>query len=407
MLCLTGISELLTMPRGPRDASDPLGLVTDAALVIDAGRIRWLGPRGDLPRELAGIATQDLGGRVVLPGLVDPHTHLVFAGDRASDFEARCRGETYESIARRGGGIRTTVRATRAASFEALFEGARPRLAALLEAGVTTVEIKSGYGLDVPTELRQLGVIRALGRAGPQRVRATLLFHLMPEAYATDRPAGIAALSELMALAVSEGLADDVDVFCEEGAFAPNEADELLSAARAHGLAIKAHVDQRSATGFASRAAALGARSLEHLEQLDDAGIDAMAEAGTVAVLLPSASLFLGDAARPPVSRLRARGVPMALATDLNPGSSPTFDPWLVATLGCTWYGLTPFEALRGLTAEAACALALEDGTGSLVAGGPADLCVARGARWQDLLYGLGHRPIAETWIGGQRVVRA
>ncbi|MCC6620472.1 MAG: imidazolonepropionase [Deltaproteobacteria bacterium] len=396
MRVVTGIRQLLTMVA--RDG-DPLGIIEDAAIAIDdAGRVAWTGRAADAPSSAARL---ELGGVVVLPGLVDPHTHLVFAGDRAADFEARCRGESYVAIAQRGGGIRTTVRATRAASEDELVRLASPRLAALAAHGVTTVEIKSGYGLDVETELRQLRAIARLSALGPQRLAATLLLHVVPDSHAADRAGWLTTIErELLPAAV--GLADAVDVFCDVGAYTRDEAWRALVAARALGFRVKAHVEQLTATGFGVDAAAMGALSLEHLEHAGDEVVAAMARAGTVAVLLPTASLFLGDAARPPVAALRAAGVRLALATDLNPGSSPTFDPWLVATLACTWYGLTPAESLLGVTAHAAAALGRGD-VGRLAPGAWADLAVARPdlPDWRHLVYGLGHRPIARTVIGG------
>jgi len=393
----TGMSQLLTMVG--RD-DDPLGIITDAALLVDDdGSVTWVGPERDAPEREGEVI--DLRGAVVLPGLVDPHTHLVFAGDRAADFEARCRGESYLAIASRGGGIRTSVRATRAASEEALVELALPRLAALAAHGVTTVEIKSGYGLDVATELRQLRVVDRLRAETRQRLVPTLLLHLVPDEHADDRAGWIRlVVDELMPLA--RALAEAVDVYCDAGAYTRDESLVLLRAARAQGFRIKAHSEQLTATGFGADAAAIGALSLEHLEHASPEVVRAMADSGTIAVLLPMASLFLGDAARPPVAALRAAGVGLALGTDLNPGSSPTFDPWLTATLACTWYGLTPVEALLGLTARAADALGHHD-VGRIAPGSRADLAVARPAiaDWRHLVYGLGHRPITRTFVGG------
>lgn len=399
MLIFKGISQLLTMPV-TESSADPLGLVQDAGLAIDDGHVVWVGPEHEAPPG----EVIDLGGVVVMPGLVDPHTHLVFAGDRARDFVARSAGESYESIARRGGGIQTTVAATRAASADELVRAGRERLERLLRRGVTTVEIKSGYGLSLTDEVKQLEVIRRLGTEGPQRVVATLLLHMVPSEW-RDRRAGWVDLvrHELLSEVWKRGLADHVDVFCETIAFTPEESQVLLSAALGFGFEVKAHVDQRSATGFGARAARMGALSLEHLEHAEEETIEAMAQSGTRAVLLPAASLFLGDAARPPVAALREAGVRMALATDLNPGTSPTFDPWLAATLGCTWYRMTPSEALRGLTVEAALALGLRDGTGTLAPSAPADFVVTRVRQWEELLYGLGHEPVVETWVAGTR----
>jgi len=402
-----GIRQLLTMNGPGPDPVAMLGRIDDAVVVADAGRVVFAGPAALAPPARDGDTRVDLGGAVVMPGLVDPHTHLVYAGDRAADFEARCRGETYTAIAARGGGIRTTVRATRVASEDALVALASARLAALAAHGVTTVEIKSGYGLDVATELKQLRVVAHLAARRPQRLVPTLLLHLVPDEHAAARDAWLAIVTREL-LPAARGLATAVDVFCDVGAFTALEAQALLAAARAEGFEVKAHAEQLSATGFGAAAARLGARSLEHLEHASPEVIAAMAEAGTVAVLLPTASLFLGDAARPPVAALRAAGVPMALATDLNPGSSPTLDPWLVATLACTWYGLTPAESLLGLTRHAARALARDD-VGVLAPGAHADLAVARADvhDWMGLVYGLGHRPIARAFVGGVEITRA
>lgn len=409
MQVFVGIRELLTMTGSGASPEAKLGAIADAAVAVDDdGRVAWIGPRAGLAASpFAGSPEVDLGWRVVLPGLVDPHTHLVFAGDRAADFEARCRGDSYAAIALRGGGIRTTVRATRAASEAELEALARPRLAALAEAGVTTVEVKSGYGLSVADELKQLRVARRLAATGPQRLVSTLLLHIVPDEHRDDRAGWIRlACDELMPAAREDGLADAVDVFCDVGAFTRDEARALLERGRELGFGLKAHAEQLTATGLGVDACRLGARSLEHLEHASPEVIAAMREAGTVAVLLPGASVFLGDPARPPVAALRAAQVPMALATDLNPGSSPTADPWLVATLACTQYGLTPAEALLGLTRHAAAALGITDGRGAIAVGGPADLAVAGPeiASPRHLLYGLGHRPIAATYVAGDRI---
>jgi imidazolonepropionase len=404
----TGISTLLTMDGRDCGLGAPaearLARIDDAALVTRGESILWLGPRTALPDTIEGPTT-DLGGRVVLPGLVDPHTHLVYAGDRAADFEARARGETYAAIAARGGGIRTTVRATRAATDASLLALARGRLARLLEAGVTTVEVKSGYGLTIADELRQLEVVRDLG--GPQRLVPTLLLHVIPDEFIDDRAGWVDLVrQQLLPEARRRRLASQVDVFCETSAFSPAEAQSILSTAIALGFEVKAHSEQLSASGFGAAAASMGALSLEHLEHASDAVIQAMSASGTVAVLLPTASLFLGDAHKPPVAALRHAGVRIAIGTDLNPGSSPNFDPWLAGTLACTWYGLTPAESLLGMTVHAAQALGLDDGTGCLSVGGPADFIVAHCDRWEGLLYGLGHRPIDAVWLRGREVAR-
>ncbi len=404
MTVFKGISQLLTMGRARStepEAKSQLALIENAALAIEAGHVSWVGPEAEAP---ACDDVVDLGGVVVMPGLVDPHTHLVFAGDRAADFEARARGESYEAIARRGGGIRTTTAATRAASFDELLVLARDRLSRLLENGVTTVEIKSGYGLSVAAEMKQLEVIRRLGEDGPQHIVSTLLLHIVPPEFAERRDAWLDVVRyELMPEVWERRLADHVDVFCETTAYTPEEAQVILSSALGVGFEVKAHTEQLTASGFGIRAARSGALSLEHLEHASVELIEAMARSDTRAVLLPTASLFIGDAHRPPVEAFRAAGVGMALGTDLNPGTSPTVDPWLVGTLACTWYRMTPAEALRGMTVEAARAIGLEDGTGTLTPGAPADFVVTRVKRWEELLYGLGHRPVAQTWVAGLR----
>ncbi len=400
---VVGISTVLTMDGTGASAEERLGAIDDGALVIEDGLVTWIGPRDALPT--TDKSAVDLGGRVVLPGLVDPHTHLVFAGDRAKDFEARSRGESYASIAARGGGIRTTVHATRAASRETLHALGRERLARLLEAGVTTVEIKSGYGLSIDDELRQLEVISSLAAEGPQRLVPTLLLHIIPDEYRDSRATWVDLVrQELLPRARAQNLASHVDIFCETSAFTAKEAQAILSTAVGLGFEIKAHTEQLSASGFGATAASMGALSLEHLEHASDEVIAAMAASGTVAVLLPTASIFLGDSAKPPVAALREARVSMAIGTDLNPGSSPNFDPWLSGTLACTWYGLTPAESLLGMTAHAAMALGLAETAGRLRVGAPADFVVAHASRWEALLYGLGHRPVAEVWCAGRKI---
>jgi len=405
-LLLTGIAELLTMPREGRSEASPeeaLGLIRGAAVAIEAGRITWVGAEGEAPR---GWARRDLGGAVVLPGLVDSHTHLVWAGDRAPDFEARCRGVSYAELAAAGGGIRLTVAATRAADRDTLVALARPRLEALLAHGCSTVEIKSGYGLSLDAELKQLEAIALLAEAGPWRIVPTCLAaHIVPDEYAGRRDAYVALVTdELLPQVAARGLARFVDVFCDVGAFTLPETLRVLDAAARLGFGLKVHGEQLSATGVARAAAERGATSLDHLEHVDADGIEAMARAGAAAVLLPGASIFLGDATRPPTRALIEAGVPVAVATDCNPGSSPTTHIWLMATLACSWYGLEVHEGLRGITCAGARALGLTDGTGSVRPGGPADLAVCDVASWRHLLYGLGHAPVRETWIGGRRV---
>ena len=321
---------------------------------------------------------RDMGrGGVMTPGLVDCHTHLVFGGARADEFEARLEGASYEEIARRGGGILSTVLATREASEQTLFNAALPRLKALVEEGVTTVEIKSGYGLDVANELKMLRVARRLGEELPVRVLTTLLgAHALPPEYENDSDGYIELVcNEMIPAAAAEGLADAVDVFCEKIAFSVAQCERVFKAAQAHGLPIKAHAEQLSNLGGAAMAARHGALSADHIEYLDDAGIAAMREAGSVAVILPGAFHTLRETQQPPIAGLREAGVPMAVATDANPGSSPIFMPTLMLNLACTLFRITPQEALAGMTANGAAALGLK-GQGQLHEGAVADLCV-------------------------------
>ncbi len=381
------------------------GAVRDGALVIDAGRITWVGPEAELPAELrrAPGATVDAGGRWLTPGLVDCHTHLVFGGNRAREFEARLGGATYEEIARAGGGILSTVSATREASHELLLDTARRRVEALCHAGLTTVEIKSGYGLELDTELRMLEVARALGTSLPVTIQTTLLgAHTLPSEYRDDR-AGYLDLvcSEMIPLAASRGLADAVDAFCEGIAFTPEEVARVFETAANHGLPVRLHADQLSDLGGAALAARHGARSADHLEHTSADGVRAMADAGTVAVLLPGAFHFLGGGRRPPVDAFRHHGVPIAVASDLNPGSSPVVAPLVVLNLACTLFGLTPEEALAGMTREAARALGMEGEVGTLEKGKRADLALWDVDEPAELPYWLGGNPCVRTVYGG------
>lgn len=388
-------SHVATMVAG----GEAYGAVRDGAVVVRGGRIVWVGPEADLPRELDGGAVLDAGGGWVTPGLIDCHTHLVFGGDRAGEFERRLQGATYEEIARAGGGIVSTVRATRGASDTELLEWGRARLELLAERGVTTAEIKSGYGLDVDTELRMLRVARTLGTATGVRVQTTLLgAHALPPEFADDRDAYVRLVcEEMIPAAAAAGLADAVDAFCEEIAFTPAECDRVFDAATAHGLPVRLHADQLSDQGGAALAARHGARSADHLEHASEEGVRAMAAAGTVAVLLPGAAHFLRDATVPPVDALRSRGVPMAVATDLNPGSSPLLDPVLALSLACLLFRLTPEEALGGMTRVAARVLGLEDEIGTLEAGKRGDLAVWDVAHPAELAYWMGGAPCSSV----------
>ncbi|MCG6657248.1 imidazolonepropionase [Halomonas campisalis] len=353
--------------------------------VIVAGeRIERVAPMSELdPETLAGCTVMASGG-VMTPGLVDCHTHLVFGGSRADEFEQRLEGVSYEEIARRGGGILSTVAATREASEETLFAAARPRLQALIDEGVTTVEIKSGYGLSVADELKMLRVARRLGEALPVRVVTTLLgAHALPPEFKDDSDGYIRLVcEEMIPAAAAEGLADAVDVFCETIAFSVAQCERVFEAAEAHGLPIKAHAEQLSNLGGSAMAARHGALSADHIEYLDEAGVAALREAGSVAVLLPGAFHTLRETKLPPIAALREAGVPMAVATDANPGSSPIFDPTLMLNFACTLFRLTPQEALAGMTAHGARALGLDDrrfsdlALGRIEAGAPADLCL-------------------------------
>ncbi|MDN3557864.1 imidazolonepropionase [Halomonas maura] len=347
------------------------------AVIVEGEHIARLIPMRQLDAALAE-GCRDMGhGGVMTPGLVDCHTHLVFGGGRAGEFEARLEGASYAEIARRGGGILSTVAATRQADEDALFAAALPRLEAMLADGATTVEIKSGYGLTVADELKMLRVARRLGEALPVRVVTTLLgAHALPPEYRDD-PDGYIDLvcDEMIPAAAAEGLADAVDVFCETIAFSVAQCERVFRAAEAHGLPIKAHAEQLSNLGGSAMAARHGALSADHIEYLDEAGVRALREAGSVAVILPGAFHTLRETRVPPIAALREAGVPMAVATDANPGSSPLFMPTLMLNLACTLFRLTPSEALAGMSAHGAAALGRPE-LGRLREGAPADLCV-------------------------------
>ncbi len=372
----------------------PYGAIERGAVAVRDGRIAWVGAASDLPEAHRGLTpVLDGQGGWVTPGLVDCHTHLVFGGNRAREFERRLAGASYEDIARGGGGILSTVRATRQASDEALLADACRRLAALAARGVTTVEIKSGYGLDTATELRMLAVARRVGERTGVRVKTTLLgAHAFPPEYAHDREGYVRLVCEdMIPRAAEQALADAVDAFGERIAFTPEECSRVFEAAKAAGLPVRLHADQLSDQGGAALAAEHGARSADHLEHTSEAGVRALARSGTVAVLLPGAAHFLGDRTVPPVESLRAHGVPIALATDLNPGSSPLLDPLQVLSLGCLLFRLTPEEALEGMTRNAARALGLGDEIGTLRVGKRADLA----------LWAVGHPSELAYWMGG------
>lgn len=386
--------------------AEPYGAVREAALAVRDGRILWVGHRDVIPDGVLGRQTEtvDLGGRWVTPGLVDCHTHLVFAGDRADEFERRLLGESYEEIARSGGGIRSTVAATRAASFDSLLGAAERRLRALASEGVTTVEIKSGYGLELDTEMRMLRVAIELGRRNPIRVVGTLLgAHALPEEFEGRSAEYLEVVcGEMIPQAAEEGLAGCVDAFCEGIAFTAEECGAVFDAAKAHGLPVRLHADQLSDSGGAALAARHGALSADHLEFTSEMGVRAMAAAGTVAVLLPGAFYHLRQTTVPPVDALRESGVLIALATDANPGSSPVLSPLAILHMGCTLFGLTPEEALTGMTRNGARALGLGDEIGTIEAGKVADFAVWDVGHPRELCYWLGGTPCHSVISGGE-----
>ena len=370
----------------------PYGAIEDAAIGITGDRIAWVGARKD-----AGTAREriDLKNRWVTPGLIDCHTHIVYGGDRANEFELRLKGATYEEIARAGGGIVSTVTATRAASESELVESATRRLEPLLDEGVTTVEIKSGYGLDLETERRQLRAARALGKRLPVTVRATCLAaHAIPPEFKDRSDAYIDLVcDEIIPAVAREGLVDAVDAFCEKIAFSPAQTRRVFDTARRLGIPVKLHAEQLSDLNGAALAAEYGALSAEHLEWANPDGIAAMAKAGTVAVLLPGAFYALRETKLPPVDGFRAAGVPMAIATDSNPGSSPALSLLLMLSMACTFFRFTPEETLRGVTVHAARALGLAASHGAIEAGKAADLVVWDVARLAELAYWIGGNP--------------
>ncbi|NIE76007.1 imidazolonepropionase [Pantoea sp. Ap-967] len=375
-------------------------VIEDAAIVTHEGLIEWIGPRAELALVKAE-RTVDLGGAWVTPGLVDCHTHAVFGGNRSGEFEQRLQGVSYAEIAAQGGGIASTVRATRSASEDELFASARQRVQALMRDGVTTVEVKSGYGLDLANERKMLRVARRLADELPLTVRATCLAaHALPPEYAGRADAYIAHIcDEMLPALAGEGLVDAVDAFCEHLAFSPAQVEKVFIKARELGLPVKLHAEQLSSLHGSSLAARYQALSADHLEFMTEEDAIAMAKAGTVAVLLPGAFYFLRETQLPPMDALRRHGVKIALASDLNPGTSPGLSLRLMLNMGCTLFRMTPEEALAGVTLHAATALGLGDSHGSLETGKVADFVAWQIARPADLAY----------WLGGdlpKRVVR-
>lgn len=374
------------------------GIIDDGALITNGTQITWVGRRNDLPDVMARETDEshDLGGTLVTPGLIDCHTHLVYGGHRSDEFELRLQGATYESIARAGGGIRSTVAATRASSEQLLYERAMQCACVLMREGVTTLEIKSGYGLSLADEAHCLRVARRLGTALPVTVRTTFLgAHALPTEFDGRADAYIAAVCAWMPELIAEGLVDAVDAFCDTTAFTASQVQRVFEAARANGLPVKLHAEQRVGSGGAELAASFEALSCDHLEYLDDTGVAAMQVSGTVAVLIPTAYYFLRESQIPPVSALRRAGVPIAVATDHNPGSSPGLSLLLAANMACTLFGLKPLEAVQGITVNAARALGMHD-RGRLVAGQRADF-----VSWD-----LDHPNKLAYWMSGVRAQR-
>ncbi len=391
-----------------RSGGAAYGAIPDGVVAVTDDRLAWVGPRAEFPDD--GIGPQsnvhDVAGAWMTPGLVDCHTHLVFGGDRADEFEARLQGASYAEIARAGGGIRSTVRATREASPSELQEGAVARARHLLSQGVTTLEIKSGYGMDVATELTMLRAARGVGESLPLTVKTTLLaLHALPAEYEGRREEFLSlVLEELLPAAVEEGLVDAVDAFCEGIAFTPEECSTFFRAAADLGLPVRLHADQLSDRGGAALAAGFSALSADHLEYTSEPGVRAMAAASTVAVLLPGAFYYLRQTQIPPVDACREHGVPIALATDVNPGSSPILSLLTILNMGCTLFGLTPEEALAGVTRNAAKALGLGNETGTLEPGMRADLALWDVGHPRELAYWIGTNPCRSVIKGGVEV---
>jgi len=378
------------------------GLIENGAVVISADRIKWVGAEKELPDEFAGLQGKNLEGRLVTPALIDCHTHLVYGGSRATEFELRLNGASYEEIARNGGGILSTVTATRNASEDELLAQSLPRLDAFLAEGVATIEIKSGYGLDIETEIKMLRVARQLGKERSVRVKTSFLgAHAIPPEFSGKADAYIDFVCEEVLPAVHyENLADAVDGFCENIAFSPNQISKVFEKAKSFGLPVKLHAEQLSNLGGATLAAKYGALSADHLEFLDQTGVEVMSESGTVAVLLPGAFYTLRETQLPPLDSLRKAEVPIAIATDCNPGSSPLTSILLCMNMSCTLFRMTPEEALCGVTIVAAQALGIGDEVGTIEVGKKAELAVWNVDQPAELAYRVGFNPLEEMVIG-------
>lgn len=383
------------------------GLIPQAGMAIKDGKIAWVGPMRALSASPADLAhhVEELHGRCVTPGLIDSHTHLIYAGNRAHEFELRLRGASYEEIAKQGGGIQSTVNATRAASEEDLFQQSLVRARAILNSGVTTLEIKSGYGLDLETELKILRVAQRLEKVLPVTIRKTFLgAHIIPMEY-KDKPDAYVELicQEMIPRVAKEKLADAVDVFCETIAFNLEQTERVFRTAKEYGLGIKCHSEQLSDSGSAALTAQYHGWSVDHLEHVNQEGIKAMAEAGTTAVLLPGAFYYLREKKLPPIDLLRQYRVPIALATDCNPGTSPIMSLLIILNMACTLYRLMPEEALLGVTCHAAKALGLSKTHGTLTVGKAADFAVWDIAHPAELTYYIGYNPLQCIVKGGHK----
>ena len=401
MILCDAMDLLLTNARIATMNGDEYGVIDDGAIAVADGHIAWIGPHAEAPA--AGpAAVRSVEGRWITPALIDCHTHLVFAGDRSAEFEQRLRGASYEDISRAGGGIMSTVAATRAASANELYAATLPRLQTLADEGVATVEIKSGYGLDIQNELKMLAVARQLGEALPLTVRTTLLAaHAVPPEYREDADAYVSLIcDELLPEVAAAELADAVDAYCESIAFSTDQVARIFTRAAEFGLPVKLHADQLSEGGGAALAAAFSALSADHLEYTTEAGVRAMADAGTVAVLLPGAFLTLGETQLPPIDALRRTGIPIAIASDCNPGTSPICSLRIAMMLAARQFRLTPEECLAGVTRAAARALGLGD-RGTLEVGKRADLAIWDVSHPRELAYWFGTPQLAELIVRG------
>lgn len=395
---------LLTNARvATLESNDSFGLIEDGTIVLNGARVVWVGTRDALPQAYRDVESHSLGRRLVTPALIDCHTHVVHGGDRAAEFEQRLNGASYAEISRAGGGIVSTVNATRAADEDALLKSALDRVDAMIAQGTTVIELKSGYGLDVETEMKMLRVARKIADARPVEIRTSFLgAHAVPAEYAQD-PDGYIDRVCIPALRAAHqaGLVDAVDGFCEGIAFDATQITRVFDVASELGLPVKLHAEQLSNTGGVQLATAHGALSADHLEYATDADARAMAAAGTVAVILPGAFYTLRETQAPPIEAFRTHGVPMAVGTDCNPGSSPLSSPLLTMNMACTLFRLTPLEALLGMTAHAARALDLAD-RGRIVAGSVADLCVWDVSHPAELAYRIGFNPLFKRIFKGQ-----